>query len=230
MNDARQYLQPTPFIDSDSPPVREHAATLTGRAGSDIEKAVRIFYGVRDGVRYNPYRLSAARDDYIASFVLRQGEGFCVQKAILLAALSRASGVPCRLRFATVRNHLVTKRLRELMKTDLFVFHGYNEFFLGEKWVKATPAFNFSLCEKFGVLPLEFDGRADSILHPFDAGGRRHMEYVHDYGSFDDFPFQQMIGEFRKYYPHIMPFIEKSAAGAGPTGDFEREAGEESRG
>ena len=40
------------------------------------------------------------------------------------------------------------------MGTDLFAFHGFNEFFLDDTWVKATPAFNLSLCEKFGLRPV----------------------------------------------------------------------------
>jgi transglutaminase-like putative cysteine protease len=135
--------------------------------------------------------------------VLEQGQGFCVQKAILLAAASRAIGVPCRLGFAIVKNHLATQKLIEIMQSDLFVFHGYTVFLLDGAWIKATPAFDLDLCEKFGVIPLEFDGRTDSIFHPYDREGKRHMEYVHDYGQFDDFPFETMCMEFKRYYPRM---------------------------
>lgn len=228
MKETSLYVRPTSFIDSDTPSVVKDAFFVASEAISERERAVKLFYAVRDGIRYNPYRMSVAREDYVASRVLAAGEGFCVQKAVLLAALSRASGVPCRLRFAIVKNHLVTKRLRDLMGTDLFAFHGFNEFHLNGRWVKATPAFNLSLCEKFGILPLDFDGSADSILHPFDASGRQHMEYLHDYGPFEDLPVDLMMEEFRKYYPAIMKALE--ARQAGPAGDFEREADDEKRG
>lgn len=228
MENNKIYLDPTAFIDSASPAIVEYARSIVGAGDSDIEKAVTLYYAVRDGVRYNPYRMSLAREDYTASRVLAQGDGFCVQKAVLLAALSRAAGVPCRLRFAIVKNHLVTQRLRDLMGTDLFAFHGYDEFLLDGRWVKATPAFNLSLCEKFGTRPLEFDGSSDSILHPYDAGGRLHMEYLHDYGPFDDLPFDMMMEEFGKYYPAIMQALE--ARSAAPDGDFEREAADEKSG
>ncbi|HOD14807.1 MAG TPA: transglutaminase family protein [Spirochaetota bacterium] len=228
MNDLSPYLKSTAYIDSDSPAIMAHARSIVSPDDGDVEKAVKLFYAVRDCVRYNPYRMSVAGEDYVASRVLAAGEGFCVQKAVLLAALSRASGVPCRLRFAIVKNHLVTKRLRDLMGTDLFAFHGFNEFHLDGRWVKATPAFNLSLCEKFGILPLDFDGSADSILHPFDASGRQHMEYLHDYGPFEDLPVDLMMEEFGKYYPAIMKALE--ARQAGPAGDFEREADDEKRG
>lgn len=47
---------------------------------------------------------------------------------------------------------------------------------LDGRWVKSTPAFNIELCEKFGLRPAEFDGAADSIYHPFELAGNRHME------------------------------------------------------
>lgn len=89
------------------------------------------------------------------------------------------------------------------MKSDIFVFHGYAEILLEGKWVKATPAFNKSLCDRAGILPLEFDGEHDSIFHPFDKSGNKHMEYLHDYGSFDDLPFDRMIDEYDIHYPHL---------------------------
>lgn len=230
MDTIEQYLKPTYFIDCDDPSIISRARSIIEPGDGDIEKAVKLFYAVRDGIPYNPYRTSFERDHYRASFILKQGDGFCVQKAILLAALSRAAGVPCRLRFADVRNHLVTRQLRELMKTDVFAFHGYNEFNLGERWIKATPAFNLSLCEKFGIHALDFNGSDDSILHPFDRQGNRHMEYLRDYGPFDDLPFEMMMEEYHRHYPHLAALIERAGAGGARPGDFEREAGEENDG
>jgi transglutaminase-like putative cysteine protease len=194
------YLQPAQFIDSAHPAVvafaRQHA-----RGESDLERAVSLYYAVRDGIRYNPF-LDFSRDEaYRASSVLQLGEGFCVGKAALLAACARAVGVPARVGFADVKNHLTTPRLRELMGSDLFIYHGYTELLLEGRWVKATPAFNLVLCERFKVKPLEFDGREDSIFHPFDTDGRRHMEYVHDRGTFADVPADQIKHDFKAYYP-----------------------------
>ncbi len=159
-----------------------------------------MFYAVRDGLRYNPYSISAERDAYRASHVAQQREGFCVPKAILLAAAARAAGIPARLRFADVRNHLASPQLLETMGTNVFVFHGYTEMYVEGKWVKATPTFNIELCQRFGVRPLEFDGRSDAIFHEFDAAGRKHMEYVRDRGAYVDLPFEEMIAVFRRTY------------------------------
>lgn len=215
-------LESTYYIESAHPAIVQFAQDAAGDAVGPVAQAVRLYYAVRDGFRYNPYCMTFDKTRYQASFVLARREGFCIQKAILLAAAARALGIPARLGFATVRNHLATKKLIELMRTDLFVFHGYTTLFLNNAWVKATPAFDLALCEKFGTLPLEFDGTADSIFHPFDRAGQKHMEYVHDYGQFDDMPFDMMLDEFRTYYPHTVPFFEAQGQPL-ITGDFRNE-------
>jgi transglutaminase-like putative cysteine protease len=123
-----------------------------------------------------------------------------VPKAALLVAACRAAGLHARLGFADVRNHLSTERLRQTMKTDVFIWHGYADIWLEGQWVKATPAFNIELCDKFGLLPLEFDGLSDSIYHPFDKTGQRHMEYVNQRGTFDDMPLAQIVADFQTVY------------------------------
>jgi hypothetical protein len=89
------------------------------------------------------------------------------------------------------------------MGSDLFVYHGYTEFRLEERWVKATPAFNLALCRRFRVKPLEFDGRSDSIFHPFDEDERRHMEYLRDRGTYADVPVAEIQRAFREAYPRF---------------------------
>ena len=145
-----------------------------------------------------------------ASRVLETGHGWCVTKAVLLAAACRALGIPARVGFADVRNHLSTARLRETMKTDVFYWHGYTSIRLDGQWVKATPAFNIELCERFGLLPLEFDGCADSIYHPFDRAGNRHMEYLSMRGEFDDVPLASMVTTFRQHYSQMSRLEESS--------------------
>jgi transglutaminase-like putative cysteine protease len=188
------------MVDSDHPAVAAFAATHAV-GGTDRERAVALYYAVRDGFRYDPYRTDVSITGMKASTVLAQGYGWCVPKATLLAALCRAAGIPARLGYADVRNHLSTERMRQSMATDVFYWHGFTEIWLEGAWRKATPAFNLGLCQKFGLLPLEFDGLADSIYHPFDAAGNRHMEYVGQRGSFDDVPLEEIMANFRLHYP-----------------------------
>lgn len=217
------YLKPTYFMDFDHPEVIRFAEdTCTGIKGK-TEKAIRLYYAVRDGIRYNPYDVGNSGIAFKASSVLKKKSGYCVVKAVLLAAVARYHGIPARLGFADVRNHLTTKRLQEAMEgSDLFVYHGYTEMLLNDKWVKATPAFNLSLCTHFNVKPLEFNGLEDSIFHEFDTKGNKHMEYVADHGHFEDLPLERIFDAFEKAYPAL--FKENMAI----QGDFFREAVEDS--
>ena len=113
-----------------------------------------------------------------------------------------------------------------MMKTDIFYNHGYNDVLLDGRWLKVTPTFNLSLCEKFKVKPLDWDGQSDAVLHPFDMEGRRHMEYINDRGSFDDLPFDFLIETFITRYSGS---IESFANQAAKTGQFEAEVEDEAR-
>lgn len=194
------FLSAGRYVDSDHPAVVEFARKHV-KGASDLERAVSLYYAVRDGIRYNPFLDFSQDTAFRGSKCLETGEGFCIGKAALLAACARAVGIPARVGFADVKNHLTTPRLAERMGTDLFVYHGFTELLLEGKWVKATPAFNLELCRKFRVKPLEFDGRADSIFHPFDADDRRHMEYLRERGSYADVPVAEIQRVFREVYP-----------------------------
>ncbi len=215
-------MAPTPTIDSDHPAVRAFAAAHG--VGTDArERAVALTLAVRDQVRYDPYRVNLSPEGMRASTCLAKGHGWCVPKAVLLVACARAVGVPARLGFADVRNHMSTERLRQEMQTDLFIWHGYADLNLEGRWVKATPAFNIQLCERFGLLPLDFDGHSDSIYHPFDRSGQRHMEYLHHRGTFDDLPLAQMVADFARVYPRWAA----PAADHAECGDFMADAARE---
>lgn len=189
------------FVDTDHPAVIAFAQEAVEGAGTDTEKAVALFRAVRDGIRYNPHEIGNDPELYRASAVLARGSAFCIPKSVLLCAAARAVGVDCQLGFADVRNHLTSEKLQQKMRGEtLFRWHAYNVFHLDGRAVKATPAFNIEMCEKFGVLPLDFDGRNDALLHPFTADGRAHMEYTLDRGAFDDLPFEDIMADFQTYY------------------------------
>jgi transglutaminase-like putative cysteine protease len=204
-------LAATPLVDSDHPAVRAFAARHAAGT-TPTERAVSLYYAVRDGFRYDPYRVDLSPDGMRGSAVLATGYGWCVTKAALLAAAARAAGIPARLGFADVRNHLSTERMRATMATDVFVWHGYTELWLDGAWRKATPAFNVELCDRFGLLPLEFDGVHDSIYHPFDRAGNRHMEYLRERGSHADIPLAQLLADFRATYPHWLQGVATASA------------------
>lgn len=212
-----EYRQPTLTLDSDHPTVIAFAQNAIGDASTEIDKAVKLYYAVRDGIRYNPYTFSRDPDTFKASYTIAKGEHFCVPKAILLAAAGRAVGLTTRLGFVDVKNHLASKKLLERLGTDLFVFHGNCEFLLEGKWVKTTPAFHKSLCETFNVAPLEFDGRSDALFQSFNNDGNRYMEYVKDRGTFADLPLEMMIQAFKDEYDTKLEPMENIS------GDMEQE-------
>ncbi len=197
------YLQPTEFLNCDDESVREFAERNSVGAVTDKEKAVKLYYAVRDGFQYNPNILDLRREGLKAGDLLKRTRGYCVEKAVLLAAAARAVGVPSRLSFYIVRNHIATDKLEKLLRKNYLVFHGAAELFLGGKWLKTTPAFNKRLCERLKVEPLEFDGETDSIFQEYDKSGNVFMEYLHDYGAFDDLPYHLYLDELKKHYPHI---------------------------
>ena len=196
----REFLQAGQYVDSTHPAVVDFSRRKIS-GSSERERAVSLYYAVRDDIRYNPFLDFTSPEAFRASSVLAADEGFCVGKASLLAACARASGIAARVGFADVKNHLTSPRLAETMGSDLFVYHGYTDLYLEGKWVKATPAFNLELCTRFRVKPLEFDGREDSIFHPFDADNRRHMEYLRDRGTYADVPVDAIQQAFREAYP-----------------------------
>ena len=174
---------------------------------------------------HDPYNIRLVPDEFKASVIIGRRRGYCVAKAIVLAAAARASGIPSRIGFADVKNHLSTERLRRLMKTDLFVFHGYTELYLDGRWLKVTPTFNTGLCEKFGVRPLEFDGTSDCPLSRVRRQGKRHMQYLRDQGPLRRSLRERIVAEFGRHYPGFFP------GDGGPVGgDFDREAMKEASG
>lgn len=205
-------VAPTVTVNSDHPDIQAYASRLTEGVSDKREQAVALYYAVRDDVRYDPYSFNVDPKSFAADRTLKAGIGWCVPKAILLAACCRAVGIPARLGFADVKNHLSTERLRKAMKTDVFHWHGYTSIFLDGKWVKATPAFNIQLCDKFGLKPLEFDGREDSIYHEFDRAGNRHMEYIRERGEYDDVPFDEMMTLFRDVYGGMLDSTDFDSA------------------
>lgn len=219
LEDLAKYLIPTFFLDFETRQLADFATTTCTACTTPEEKAIALYYAVRDRILYNPYDLKYSRTAMKASSVLQKKSGYCVSKAVLLAAAARQQKIPSRLGFADVTNHLSTARLREAMGTDLFVYHGYTEMYLFDKWLKATPAFNLSLCTRFNVRPLEFDGTQDSIFHECNTLGQKHMEYVRDHGHFADLPFDEIFVAYRQVYPKF--FNQEKAQ---LTNDFALEA------
>lgn len=203
------YLTATTFIDCRDPAVRSFAERAAAGTHAAKDKAVALYRAVRDGIQYEPYLDFLNPAVFRASAVLEAGKGFCVGKSALLAAAARACDIPARPGYADVRNHLTSRRLKEKVG-DTFYWHSYTELNIGGRWVRCTPAFDSALCARAGIAPLEFDGEHDSVFHPYDRAGRRHMEYLHDRGTFADVPVDAIVADFKRFYPKL--FVPDQAA------------------
>lgn len=208
-------LEATEFLDHGSPEVLALVARhAPDPAGSQAARAVALYYAVRDGLRYEVYGADLSRAGLRASTVLRTGSGMCLHKSVVYAAALRAVGVPSRLLLTDVRNHLASERLRALVGGDTFTYHCLVSLRLGGRWHKATPVFNKTLCRLYRMAPLEFDGTADSVYHPFDEQGRQHMEILRTHGEFAELPYERVVAGLRVAHPKLFHAPERFTAGS----------------
>ena len=188
-SEMEPYLQATSTIEADHKKIIETVTNVTRGCASDKEKAVELFYFVRDSIRYNIYMISVFIEDFKASRILEWGKAYCVQKAVLLTALGRDADIPSRLVFAKIRNHKIPDHVVQMFKTNIFPRHGYNQFFLNGRWVSAAATFDKVLCEKNGLPTVEFDGKKDAILPEKDLNGIPYIEYIEKFPPKEDLPF-----------------------------------------
>ncbi|GAA1917104.1 transglutaminase family protein [Streptomyces sodiiphilus] len=210
-------LRPTEFIDHDGPEVRGFVRKVLpdgGAAMSEVERACALYYAVRDGIHYEVYGADLSREGLRAGATISRGTGFCVHKSVVYAAALRAVGIPSRIYYGDVRNHLASPRLEELVGGKVFCFHSLTTVYLEGRWVRATPVFNALLCKLYKIRPLDFDGRSDSMYHPFDEDGRRHMEFLRSHGDFDDVPYDFLIDGLRKAHPRLFENGVTTAGGS----------------
>jgi transglutaminase-like putative cysteine protease len=191
--ETEKFLKPTPYVDCDAEPVKEKSREIVRGITAQRDKAVRIFYAARDGIMYTIYGKRSLPEHFRASFILAAGEGYCVQKAILLVALARAALIPARLRFAAIRSHLMSKEMLEKRGSNLFPYHGYTDLYIEGSWVKAAPTFDLVSCMNAGLRPVDFDGQHDALLPSMALNGRPHIEYIEDRGFFEDVPFDAIM-------------------------------------
>lgn len=203
MDEMEIYLKAGVYTDSDHPNVINYTRKNIIGISNPKDQVIALYKAVRDDFKYNPYHVVLKPYAMKASYLLTKDYGYCVEKSNLFAACVRSLGIPSRLGYGNVRNHLGTSTIEQNLKTDLLVFHGYAEIYLNGKWIKVTPVFNASLCEKYGVEPLEFDGDHDAIFQESDKQGNPFMEYVEDHGTFADVPLKRFEAEMRQHYPHL---------------------------
>ncbi len=198
------YLSPTYFFDYETEEIQELIKAFKTDRLTPKEKAKRLYTIVRDEWRYDPYTLSFSKEGYVASTIAKKAKGHCIDKSILLIAGLRALGIPARIHLAKVKNHIAVERLVEKFGTNELTPHGMVNLYLDGKWLKVSPAFNQSLCKMCNVAPLEFDGENDSIFQEYNNAGNEFMEYIEDYGHFEDVPIDFIFNNVKEHYPELI--------------------------
>jgi len=191
------YLKPTFFMDYENEMVREKVESLISGIKDDKEKAIKLFYFVRDKIKYNPYSPWEKKEDYKSSVILKRGFGYCIQKAILLCSMLRCAGIPCKLIFVDIKNYKAPEKLRKMFG-DTYYYHGYCGIYLKNRWISAAPTFNIEMCEKFGYTPTEFNGDNDALLSKYNQNNELTFEYINFHGEFDDFPYEMILNGFKE--------------------------------
>ena len=204
MESLDKYLKPTAAIDWDNKAVERKARELTRGLKTDREKAIALYYFVRDKIKHNPYAPGLAPEEFKASLILQRGNGYCQHKALLLVALARAAGIPARPGYADVRDHMLSPKFRAMIGGDnLLIQHGYAELYIDGKWIHASPTYDLGTCDKIGFVPVEFDGIHDARDPAFNQRGEPHIEYVKDHGTYDDFPWDFILSYRQEWVSSI---------------------------
>jgi len=198
---TEEDLRSDGMFNAANPLVMRQVASMAG--GGALDDRMRDWYlFVRDAIRYDPFSISLEPEDLAAPRTLENKQGHCVHKSILLVAGFRAMGVPARLGLAKVRNHLATESLERKLGTDVLTPHGYAAFWNGQRWIKCTPVFNRSLCDRLGTSVLDWDPSRDVLFQPLDSRGGRFMEYLEDFGLHATVPLAFMRSQLEGMYPH----------------------------
>ncbi|MHA7057125.1 transglutaminase-like domain-containing protein [Aquimarina sp. M1] len=202
------YVTETFYFDYETDEIQDLIVEFNRDTLTDKEKATLLYLKVRDHWRYDPYHISLKKEAYKASTIAKKNSGHCLDKSILLIACLRGLGIPARIHLAKVKNHIGVERLIEKFGTNELTPHGMINVYLDGKWLKASPAFNKALCEKCNVAPLEFDGEQDSMFQEYDNDGGVFMEYIEDYGHFEDVPFDFILRNLKEHYTTILKQYE----------------------
>ncbi|KAA1246059.1 transglutaminase family protein [Aquimarina sp. RZ0] len=200
------YLASTYYFDYETDEIQEIIDEFNTDALTPKEKSKLLYLKIRDFWKYYPYTINLSKESYKASSIANKNRTHCVDKSILLIACLRALKIPARIHLAKVKNHIGVERLVKKFGTNELTPHGMVDLYLNGQWLKVSPAFNKELCRICRVEPLEFDGENDSIFQEFNNEGKVFMEYLEDYGHFEDVPLEFIFDNAKTHYPNI--FVE----------------------
>jgi len=212
-----EALLPQTFIDSASPELQALAALITEGSVSKRELAIRAFEHIRDSVPYE-FMAKFRPDQYRAMHVLDAGRGFCVQKAVLLAALLRACGIPSALVLGNLKDHTMPRRIVKALGTNVMHGHGFTAVWLDGEWLLVDASHDARFATRKGYELVSWDGACDALIAATALDGRRHAQFVALQGVFLDLPFEALLKLFAEAYAEFD--LEALAAAGLPVADM----------
>jgi transglutaminase-like putative cysteine protease len=159
--DLAPYLAPDDLIQSDHPEILHTASTVVNGAADERERAIKLFYWVRDSIAY------CIESDRSALEVLREGRGVCVTKTLLHVALLRAAGVAARIGHADYRADVLRAIFPDSYmdrQPEVYPLHTFAEVYLDGQWITCDATIDREFGAEFGFPVMEFDG-----VHPTDT-------------------------------------------------------------
>ncbi|WP_419657176.1 transglutaminase domain protein [Desulfosarcina variabilis str. Montpellier] len=195
--------------DHDEERIESTVKRITRGAETDAEKMKRIYYFVRDEIKFGwiyPQEIPAQK-------VLKNRRGVCMQKANLLVAMAREAGLKARFHFMYVHKTALDDFLPQFAyKRWIDPFpHAFPEVYLIGKWVSMEATFDQNLHEICISKKLNFGKNASivkdvSIEFSID-GVKGHQQYVHakEKASF----YGEDLSGFSKFMHVSVPFWKR---------------------
>lgn len=183
-----EALGATELIDADAAIVRETAERVAGDA-EGTAAARLLFDHVRDEIAYEMApRFDEGRDEWRASATLERGYGFCQQKAVALAALLRARGIPAGIVVQDLQDHKIPPHYVEFIGSQRLEAHGLTCAYVDGRWARLDPTLPRALCARKRYRLVEYDGTGDAVLPDTDLDGEPHFEVLEELGTWPDMP------------------------------------------
>lgn len=189
--------------------VKTVVARLIADAKTDEEKIEKIYYFVRDEIKFG----WVYPQDIPEEKVLKNRKGVCMQKANLLVAMAREAGLKARFHFMYVHKNALEDFLPEYAyKKWLDPFpHTFPEIFLNSKWVSMEATFDKELHEICIKKKINF-GKYEKIVKDasieFSVDGvKGHQQYCHAEGK-DSF-YGEDLSEFTKFLQKDVPWWKR---------------------
>lgn len=177
-----QYLEPDFYMDFDRPEIAEKVAEITAGALNRTKAGIALFNFVRDRIVYNFAPDLEDASEMKASETLKRGNGFCTQKAILLAAVMRSIGIPSGIVFQDLRDYKLTHAYVNYLGSDILKMHGLTKIYVPDHWIRIDATLDAELVERNGYRLTQFDGEHEALFPATDRAGHPHFDVLREYG------------------------------------------------